>query len=1116
MVLLVIVSKIVCCCIIISKGKDMSMIKYNVVIVSVIMQLVSIVMYGQTENKNYIVTETKISETGAGVKSVQYYDALGRPDIIAKGGENANGSYVYSMIDYDGNGRESKKWLPVASSNKTPDYIDSEAFVNLSTENYGEQQYPFSETLYNALNQPTFKSTAGKEWFDKKRNASRGVSIEYITNDDEEKVIEYKLDSKGNPITTSVGYYAKGSLVGVKTTDADGHTIKRFKDILGNVVLERRNDGRSNLDTYFVYENGLLMTVIPPMYVSGLNSSQPKKDNSLLYKYQYDDYGQCIKKTLPGSVVISYWYDKYGRVAFMQDGTLGRNKYRFYLYDGLNRLVVQGITGDISGKNDCTQYVAKVIYGTNGPSVGNTGYCMDGGLSISDADVEIVNYYDGYQCLEHFGRIVSKYNIPTSSNVCTTTLKTAQMVKTSNGEMLYRIMFYDEKGRCVDGYNTYLDDMFVKTSTCYSFTDKPKQTTKYLWKGNNLIHTIINDFSYDPSSDLLLRETMTLDRNPSVVLCENQYNDLGQIESVKIGNNNVLSERYSYDVHGWKKKYEFFNSRVHYTPAFSEEMKYADGNTPCYNGNISTIENYRVYDGQAFDYRYDGLDRLIESKFYDPMQRPGSTPVIDYSESFDYNENSAITHIGRKGKYYTNSCTIIDDLNIKYSGNKLLRIDDSGRDSYINGAADFHAYEDDREHYSYNGNGAITRDVTKGIANIEYDLSGMPKRIQFRNGSITEYVYTADSVKLMTIHRTAVDGISTWSARELSSAETLSENRTLYVDGFEFENTQDCGKYYYANGYLDCDTHGHYNFNFFAKDHLGNIRAEYDSDGYEHEVRNYYAYGSDMCDLDTRVQQHHKYNGKELDRTHGLDLYDFSARQYDPIIGQFTSMDPLCEKYYHISPYAYCAGNPIKYVDPKGKAVETAWDIANVAIDIASLSDNLENGDVGASIIDGFCLFGDGLAAAVPFIPGGFGSLAKASRTVDNVASTSSTVKHSFQENIRAGKEFEAEVLQRSIDQGLEVYPQVLLVPLNGKGNIKGNRTYVDQLIHNSDGTWTIIETKSSNHTQLSTGQRRAKDNVEKGEGMFEVRSNQNQFLNQGQMIHVYDWQRINKFDYEW
>ena len=33
----------------------------------------------------------------------------------------------------------------------------------------------------------------------------------------------------------------------------------------------------------------------------------------------------------------------------------------------------------------------------------------------------------------------------------------------------------------------------------------------------------------------------------------------------------------------------------------------------------------------------------------------------------------------------------------------------------------------------------------------------------------------------------------------------------------------------------------------------------------------------------------------------------------------FTTMDPLCEKYYHVSPYAYCLNNPIKFIDPDGQ-----------------------------------------------------------------------------------------------------------------------------------------------------------------------------------------------------
>ena len=70
--------------------------------------------------------------------------------------------------------------------------------------------------------------------------------------------------------------------------------------------------------------------------------------------------------------------------------------------------------------------------------------------------------------------------------------------------------------------------------------------------------------------------------------------------------------------------------------------------------------------------------------------------------------------------------------------------------------------------------------------------------------------------------------------------------------------------------------------------------------------------------------QPYKYNGKELDRTHGLDWYDYGARHMAPDAGRFTTIDPMAEKYYHLSPYAYCANNPVRYVDPNGTDI---WDI---------------------------------------------------------------------------------------------------------------------------------------------------------------------------------------------
>jgi len=67
--------------------------------------------------------------------------------------------------------------------------------------------------------------------------------------------------------------------------------------------------------------------------------------------------------------------------------------------------------------------------------------------------------------------------------------------------------------------------------------------------------------------------------------------------------------------------------------------------------------------------------------------------------------------------------------------------------------------------------------------------------------------------------------------------------------------------------------------------------------------------------------QSHKYNDKEFVEMHGYDTYDYGARGYHPASGRFMTVDPLAEKYPNVSPYVYCLNNPVKFVDPDGKAV---------------------------------------------------------------------------------------------------------------------------------------------------------------------------------------------------
>ena len=110
-----------------------------------------------------------------------------------------------------------------------------------------------------------------------------------------------------------------------------------------------------------------------------------------------------------------------------------------------------------------------------------------------------------------------------------------------------------------------------------------------------------------------------------------------------------------------------------------------------------------------------------------------------------------------------------------------------------------------------------------------------------------------------------------------------------------------------------------------VKDHLGNNRMVIHPSSLHQQpqVNNYYPYGGLMANSTNHNQQRYKYNGKELDRMHGLDWYDYGARWMDAAIGRWHVMDPLCEKYYDVSPYAYCAGDPVNAIDPDGKSILT-------------------------------------------------------------------------------------------------------------------------------------------------------------------------------------------------
>ena len=187
----------------------------------------------------------------------------------------------------------------------------------------------------------------------------------------------------------------------------------------------------------------------------------------------------------------------------------------------------------------------------------------------------------------------------------------------------------------------------------------------------------------------------------------------------------------------------------------------------------------------------------------------------------------------------------------------------------------------------------------------------------------------------------------------------------------------------FEGGFADISNKGT-TWHYYVNDHLGSRRIVQDENGKVEATYNYYPFGNmfeHWAELYAKsLQQPYKFNGKEYDSMYSLCMYDFGARMYDPLLGRWNAVDPLCEKYYSWSPYVFCLNNPIRNIDTDGKIVETAWDALNVSMDVTSLAFNLKNKQYISALTDGVALLYDATAMAVPGLPAGGGAFLKGVR----------------------------------------------------------------------------------------------------------------------------------------
>lgn len=930
---------------------------------------VPFLLYAQSKKQNYIKETLYLDTNGASIENVSYYNGLGDLSEIVSTASGTSDN-VYTFKTYDSKGRESKNFYPTPIGSGL-DFKDYYSFVSASS-NYYNDEYAFKQNYYDDADHIVREDVAGNNW----HAHSAHNECSYETNTLSDKVIRYDAD----PIAKS--YYPEGCLEKESAKDADGNEVVIFKDLDGNTILERRNQG----DTYYVYDKlGQLRYILSPQY-------QEKEDlAAYAYQYDYDECGNLVRKTLPGSQYTQYWYDKEGLLAYEQDALLrDKGLYRFYLYDRFDRVVLVGTT--TSCNTNIKNAKHDVSFSSQNGGIANSGYAFYGNTSNfskgSNVSLEKAYYYDSYGFLSGAFKDDFAPISPSQKGGCNDLLA-GSIIKTSNGQFLFTVNSYDPKGNLINTSTKGLKGYTSKVSNTYSLTNKlvtsdAELDVKY---GELLKISLTNEYS--TRNNLLISKKLILshgegtESSSTLNYMYDATNRLSQIvRPEQYGN-----VSYSYDVHGWPVKIE--------SNSFKEELSYSDGvGTPCYNGNISSLKwsNSNYSEKRGYKFHYDRLNRLTEANYGEGESL--SNAGDNFKESVNYDLNGNITSLERHGKKQDGTYGVIDKLNVSLNGNQIVNISDAADKIVYEGALDFEPASDGISSCKYNDFGALISDTGRGITMIEYDNNKNPIRIQFSNGNVTKYIYSAEGTKLRTIYYTAMPNINVpdgctheLDASEIQTTDSLdflmegnlilkngrinkylfeggycgiakpAPPFSLYEDGSDSEISEEQKAYEerrkeWTKAVEELNATDAFNFYYYNKDHLGNNREVIDFRGKICQVINYYPFGTPFSDQSTTLQadfQPYKYNGKEFDMMHGLNTYDYGARQYNPIVPTWDRIDPLCENFGYMSPYNYCLDNPVNTTDQDGEGPILGAVIGGGTELACQL---IENYDTNSSVLD--------------------------------------------------------------------------------------------------------------------------------------------------------------------
>ena len=426
------------------------------------------------------------------------------------------------------------------------------------------------------------------------------------------------------------------------------------------------------------------------------------------------------------------------------------------------------------------------------------------------------------------------------------------------------------------------------TSTVYTFSDKPSGVTHTHTASGKTTRTEVYTYTYD-HADRISKVQHSLG-GTSITLYDATYDNFGRLLTKQYHGTSTNKLTYAYNLRSWLTGISgtCFTQNLYYnTGVGTAKCNGSISSMTWKSGNESTVRGYK--------FTYDGLDRMLNATYGETASI--STNANRFSENVTgYDKNGNIKSLQRYGQTGASAYGLIDNLTFTLNGNQLSRVDDAVMASAYGGGFEFKDGVKQVGEYTYDANGNLTKDLNKGITDIQYNCLNLPSAVTFSDGSTITYVYAADGTKLRTVHK--IGGATT--------------------------TTDYCGNVVYENGaqklliteegYITLSDNKYY---YYLKDHQGNNRVVINQSGAVEETNHYYLFGGVFAS--STSTQPYKYNSKEYDTKKGLNWYDYGARHYDAVLGRFMTVDPLAEKYYSESLYTYCYSNPINCIDPNGK-----------------------------------------------------------------------------------------------------------------------------------------------------------------------------------------------------